>query len=101
MVEAARSAARRPLTRVGHGFGHYRQLCQLLWFNVLPRSFAHVPVLAIDFALALALALDFAVAHVSRSFLSSLLRFSSSICFFPTVLSGPLLIRFIVSTSRY
>ena len=67
--------------------------------SVLPRSFAHIPVLAIDFALALALALalDFAVAHVSCSFLSSLLRFSSSICFFPTVLSGPLLIRFIGS----
>ena len=67
--------------------------------SVLPRSFAHIPVLAIDFALAIAiaLALDFAVAHVSCSFLSSLLRFSSSICFFPTVLSGPLLIRFIGS----
>ena len=29
VVEAARSAARRPLIRVGHGFGYYRQLCQL------------------------------------------------------------------------
>ena len=73
MVEAARSAARRPLTRVGHGFGHYRQLASFFGSNALPRSFAHVPVLAIDFALALALALalDFAVAHVSCSFLSS------------------------------
>ena len=64
--------------------------------SVLPRSFAHIPVLAIDFALALALvlALDFAVAHVSCLFLVSLLRFCSSIRFFPTVLSGPLLIRF-------
>ena len=41
--------------------------------SVLPRSFAHIHVLAIDFALALALALalDFAVAHVSCLFLVS------------------------------
>ena len=64
---------------------------------VLPRRFAHIPALAIDFALALALALDFPVAHVSCLFLVSVLRFCSSLCFFPTVLSGPLLIRFIGS----
>ena len=52
--------------------------------SVLPRSFVHMPVLAIDFALALALvlALDVAVAHVSCLFLVSLLRLCSSICFF-------------------
>ena len=64
---------------------------------VLPRRFAHIPALAIDFALALALALDFPAAHVSCLFLVSVLRFCSSLGFFPTVLSGPLLIRFIGS----
>ena len=65
--------------------------------SVLPRSFAHIPVLAIDFALALVLvlALDLAVAYGPCLFLVSLSRLCSSISFFPTVLSGPLLIRFI------